>query len=55
MENGLNIFSDARSGCGMSPKTFLSILHIPAIESMEPFGFPIFVKLPCLSTYLRTI
>src|SRR5882724_8240014 len=31
--------SEARSGCGIKPKTFRSRLQIPAMFSIEPFGF----------------
>src|SRR5438270_860270 len=31
--------SQARSGCGIKPKTFRSRFEIPAMFSIEPFGF----------------
>ena len=31
--------SHARSGCGIKPTTFRASLQMPAIESIEPFGF----------------
>src|SRR4029453_10576165 len=31
--------SEARSGCGIKPKTFRSRLQIPAMFWIEPFGF----------------
>src|SRR5215472_11826371 len=41
--------SDARSGCGMRPKTFRSRLQMPAMFSVEPFGFASGTIRPCLS------
>src|SRR5215475_3579985 len=41
--------SDARSGCGMSPNTFRSRLQIPAMFSIEPFGFASGTTTPRLS------
>ena len=47
--------SDARSGCGIMPSTFLSRLQIPAMLSMEPFGFESGHTLPSPSEYLKMI
>src|SRR5215468_2131285 len=41
--------SDARSGCGIKPKTFRSRLQIPAMFSIEPFGFASGTIRPLLS------
>src|ERR1700721_2346889 len=45
--------SEARSGCGIKPNTFLSVLQIPAILSNEPFGLAAAVILPASSQYLN--
>src|SRR5665213_1751043 len=45
--------SEARSGCGIKPNTFLSALHIPAMFSNEPFGLHSVVILPASSQYLN--
>src|SRR2546425_4928140 len=41
--------SDARSGCGIKPKTFPSRLQMPAMFSMEPLGFDSGVVAPVAS------
>src|SRR5215831_5251774 len=41
-----NLSSAQRSGCGIIPNTFPSALRIPAILSMEPFGFASAATLP---------
>ena len=41
--------SQARSGCGIIPKTFPSLLQIPAIFEREPFGLASSVVSPVSS------
>jgi hypothetical protein len=41
--------SEARSGCGIKPKTFRSRLQIPAMFWIEPFGFASGTTRPWLS------
>src|SRR5215212_873485 len=41
--------SQARSGCGMSPRTFRPREQIPAMWSREPLRFDSSVNSPCVS------
>src|SRR6266513_1932684 len=41
--------SEARSGCGIKPKTFRARLQIPAMLWIEPFGFASGTTWPWLS------
>ena len=50
-----NSMSAALSGCGIIPKTFLFLLHMPAIFKRDPFGFDFSNILPFSLQYLNKI